>query len=117
MPEAKKQTLSLKNNSVSKNAFKFIWKKGTEPSSKMPEAKKTNTLFEKAILFQKEELNITYSDYIEYPMFKFYVEKKYIEYCHPTRPPQIPIENYWRNGFCSFWQDLGFVQCFLLFEF
>ena len=35
----------------------------------MPEAKKTNTLFEKTILFQKEELNITYSDYIEYPMF------------------------------------------------
>ena len=36
---------------------KFIWKNATEPSSKMPEAKKTNTLIEKTILFQKKLIN------------------------------------------------------------
>ena len=41
-----------KNNSVS-IFLKFVWKKATEPSSKMPGAKKTNALIEKTILFQK----------------------------------------------------------------
>ena len=36
-----------------KKADKFIWKNATEPFSKMREAKKTNTLIEKTILFQK----------------------------------------------------------------
>ena len=49
----KKPTLSLKKQFCFKKAYKFIWKKGTEPSSKMPEAKKTNTPIEKTILFQK----------------------------------------------------------------
>ena len=49
----KKPTLSLKKTFCSKKACKFIWKKATEPSSKMPEAKKTNTLIKKTILFQK----------------------------------------------------------------
>ena len=40
----KKQTLSFKKQLCSKKAYKFIWKKATEPSSKMLEAKKTNTL-------------------------------------------------------------------------
>ena len=49
----KRPTLSLKNQFCFKKAFKIIWKKGAEPSSKMPEAKKTNTLIEKTILLQK----------------------------------------------------------------
>ena len=49
----KKPTPSLKKQFCSKKAYKFIWKKATEPSSKMPEAKKTNTLIKKTILFQK----------------------------------------------------------------
>ena len=53
MPEAKKPTLSFKKEFCFKKADKFIWKKATEPSSKMPEAKKNNTLIEKTILFQK----------------------------------------------------------------
>ena len=53
----KKQTLSSKKQFCSKIAYKFIWKKATEPSSKMPEAKKTNTLIEKTILFQKKLIN------------------------------------------------------------
>ena len=100
MPEATKNKHSLKKQFCFKKAHNFIWKKGTEPSSKMPEAKKTNTLFEKAILFQKEELNRTCPDYIEYQIFKFYVAKKiYIEYCHPTRPPQILIKKELKNWF------------------
>ena len=43
----KKTTLSLKKQFCFKKAYKFIWKNGTEPFSKMPEAKKTNTLIEK----------------------------------------------------------------------
>ena len=81
----------------------------------MPEAKKTNTLFEKAILFQKEELNITYPDYIEYPIFKFYLGKK-IEYCHPSRPPQILIEKVLKNWFFQLLASLGFGECFFLFK-
>ena len=49
----KKPTLSLKKQFCFKKAYKFIWKKDTEPSSKMPESKKDNTLIEKTILFQK----------------------------------------------------------------
>ena len=49
----KKQTLSLKKQFCFKKAYKFIWKNCTGASSKMPEAKKTNTLIEKTILFQK----------------------------------------------------------------
>ena len=50
---------SQKNNTFieSTQFCKFIWKKATEPSSKMPEAKKTNTLIEKTILFQKKLIN------------------------------------------------------------
>ena len=43
----KKQTLSLKQQFRFKKAYKFLWKKATEPSSKMPEAKKNSTLIEK----------------------------------------------------------------------
>ena len=46
-----------KNNSGLKKPYKFIWKNGTAPSYKMPDAKKTNTLIEKSI--------ITESTYIE----------------------------------------------------
>ena len=53
MPAAKKTTLWLKNNSVSKRLINSYEKKATEPSSKMPEAKKTNTLIQKRILFEK----------------------------------------------------------------
>ena len=53
MPKTKKQTLSLKKQFCFKKAYKFKWKKATEPFSKMPETKKTNTLIEKTILFQK----------------------------------------------------------------
>ena len=49
----KKQTFSLKKQFCFKKACKFIWKKDTEPSSKIPEAKKTNTLIGKRSLFQK----------------------------------------------------------------
>ncbi len=35
---------------------KFIWNKGTEPSYKMPETKKTNTLVEKTILVLKNSV-------------------------------------------------------------
>ena len=49
----KKPTLSLEKEVCFKKAYKFIWKKGIEPSSKIPEAKETNTLIEKTILFQK----------------------------------------------------------------
>ena len=37
--------------------YKFIWQNATEPFSKMPEAKKTNTLIEKTILLQKSLQN------------------------------------------------------------
>ena len=37
---SKKTTLSLKKTFRSKKTYKFIWKKATEPSSNMPEAKK-----------------------------------------------------------------------------
>ena len=53
MPEAKKQTLSLKKQFCFKRAYKIIWKKRTEPSSKMHEPKKTNTLIEKPSLLEK----------------------------------------------------------------
>ena len=53
----KKQTVSLKKQFRSKTTYKFIWKKATEPSSKIPEAKKTNTVIEKTILFQKSFYN------------------------------------------------------------
>ena len=53
----KNQTLSLKMQFCLKKAYKFIWKKATEPSSKMPEAKKTNTFIEKNILFQTKLIN------------------------------------------------------------
>ena len=49
----KKQTLSLKKYFWSEKLYKFIWKNGTAPSYKMPEAKKTNTLIEKTILVLK----------------------------------------------------------------
>ena len=49
----KKQALSLKKQFCFKKACKLIWKKATEPSSKMPEAKKTNTLIEKTSPLQK----------------------------------------------------------------
>ena len=49
----KNQTLSLKIQFCLKKAYKFIWKKATEPSSKMPEAKKANTFIEKTNLLQK----------------------------------------------------------------
>ena len=49
----KKTTPSLKKQFCFKKAYKFIWKKATEPSSKMPKAKKTNTFIEKTSLFQK----------------------------------------------------------------
>ena len=49
----KDQHSRWKNNSASKNRYKFIWKKATEPLSKMPKTKKDNTLIEKTILFQK----------------------------------------------------------------
>ena len=49
----KKQTLPLKKQFCFKKACKFIWKKASEPSSKMPEAKKTNTFIEKTSLLQK----------------------------------------------------------------
>ena len=45
----KKQTLSLKKQFWPSKPYKFIWKNGTAPSYKMPEAKKTNTLIEKTI--------------------------------------------------------------------
>ena len=35
------------------DSYKFIWKNGTAPFYKMPEAKKTNTLIEKTILVLK----------------------------------------------------------------
>ena len=53
----KKPTLSLKKQFCFKKAYRFIWKKFTEPSSKMPEAKRKNTLIEKTILFQKKLIN------------------------------------------------------------
>ena len=34
-----------------------MWTKAAEPSSKMPEAKKTNTLIKKTILFEKKLMN------------------------------------------------------------
>ena len=46
----KQQTLSLKTQFWSQKHYKFIWKNGTAPSYKMPEAKKTNTPIEKTIL-------------------------------------------------------------------
>ena len=30
---------------------------------------------------------------------------------------QILIKKYWKIDFCSFWQDLGFGECFFLFKF
>ena len=42
-----------KGNSGLKKPYKFIWKNGTAPFYKMPEAKKTNTLIEKTILVLK----------------------------------------------------------------
>ena len=48
----KKQTLSLKKQFF-KKAYKLIWKNATEPLSKMPKTKKTNTLVEKTIVLQK----------------------------------------------------------------
>ena len=53
----KKPTLSLKKQFCFKKAYKFIWKNTTEPLSKMPETKKTNTLVEKTILLQKTHTN------------------------------------------------------------
>ena len=53
----KNQHSHWKNNSVSKKAYKFIWKKATEPSSKMPEAKKTNSLIEKNNSVPKKLVN------------------------------------------------------------
>ena len=56
----KKQTLSLKKQFCFKKAYKFIWKKATEPFSEMPEAKRTNTFIEKTIRFQKNlEIHMT----------------------------------------------------------
>ena len=52
-PRPKKQTLSLKKYFWSEKLYKFIWKNGTAPSYKMPEAKKTNTLIEKTVLVLK----------------------------------------------------------------
>ena len=49
----KNQTLSLIIQFCLKKAYKFIWKNATEPSSKMPEAKKANTFIEKTHLLQK----------------------------------------------------------------
>ena len=49
----KKATLSLEKKDRFKKAYKLIWKKATEPFSKMPEAKKINTLIEKTVLLQK----------------------------------------------------------------
>ena len=57
MPEAKKNKHShWKNNAGLKNP-KNIWKNGTAPSYKMPEAKKTNTFIEKTILALKTLYN------------------------------------------------------------
>ena len=53
----KKPTLSLKKQFCFKKAYKFIWKNTTEPLSKVPETKKTNTLVEKTILLQKTITN------------------------------------------------------------
>ena len=53
----KKQTFSLKKQFCSKKTSEFIWKKATEPSSKMPEAKRINTFIEKTIPFQKKLIN------------------------------------------------------------
>ena len=50
----KKQTLSLKKQVCFKKTYKFIWKKATGPSSKMPEAKKQTVSLKKNILFQKK---------------------------------------------------------------
>ena len=49
----KKTTLFWQKQSVPNKTYKFIWKKATEPSCKMPEAKKPNTLIENTILFEK----------------------------------------------------------------
>ena len=64
MPDAKKQTVSLKKQFSSKKTYKFIWKKATEPSSKIPEAKKTTLSLKKQFCFKKAY--ITESAYIEY---------------------------------------------------
>ena len=53
MPEAKKTNTFIEKQFCLKKAYKFIWKKDTEPSSKIPEAKKNNTLIGKRSLFQK----------------------------------------------------------------
>ena len=58
MPEAKKQTLSLKKQFCSKKiCINSYEKRPQNPFSKMPEAKKTNTFIEKTILVQKSLYN------------------------------------------------------------
>ena len=54
MPEAKKNNTLIEKTILALKTYKFIWKNGTAPSYKMPEAKKkTNTLIEKTILALK----------------------------------------------------------------
>ena len=49
----KKTNIFIEKTILASNPYKFIWKNGTAPSYKMPEAKKTNTLIEKTILALK----------------------------------------------------------------
>ena len=65
------------------------------------------------VVFSYEFINV--AGYIEFQLFQFLWSRKknkYIEYCHATRPVQILMKRYWKIIFSSFWQDLGFGECF-----
>ena len=53
-----------------------------------------------------------------YQIFQFLWSRKnkYIEYC-PRPSLKFKLKKYWKIDFCSFWQDLGFGECFFLFKF
>jgi len=70
----KKQTLTLKKQGGSQKHCKFTWKKGTAPSSTMPEAKKTKILIEKTI-FNRLEAKKT-NTFIEKSIFNRLDTKK-----------------------------------------
>ena len=92
----KKTTLSLKKQFCFKKAYRFIWKKFTEPSSKMPEAKRKNTLIEKTILFQKK-LIISYEKMPQNRLTKCLKQKTYTHWKNNSVSKKL-INSYDKNA-------------------
>ena len=99
----KKQTLSLKKQGGSQKHCKFTWKKGTAPSSTMPEAKKTKILIEKTI-FNRLEAKKT-NTFIEKSIFnrldtkktKTFIQKSISIVLKPKKQ-RLPLKNLFSIG-------------------